>query len=74
MSHRSVFFAAIIAALLFAATRLPAQGQNQVAPTPPLGWNSWDAYGLTIDETDYKANATVLAGLRRYGWEYAVID
>ncbi len=74
MSHRSVFFAAIIAAVLFAVTQLPAQGQNQVAPTPPLGWNSWDAYGRTIDETDYKANAAVLAGLRRYGWEYAVID
>ena len=40
---------------------------------PPLGWNSWDAYGLTIDEADYRANATVLAGLRQFGWEYAVI-
>ncbi len=39
-----------------------------------MGWNSWDAYGLTIDEADYKANATVLAGLERYGWQYAVID
>ena len=44
------------------------------APAPPLGWNSWDAYGLTIDEADYRANATVLAGLREFGWEYAVID
>jgi hypothetical protein len=39
-----------------------------------MGWNSWDAYGLTIDEKDYRANATVLAGLKQYGWEYAVID
>ncbi len=39
-----------------------------------MGWNSWDAYGLTIDEDDYKANATVLAGLLQYGWQYAVID
>ena len=39
-----------------------------------MGWNSWDAYGLTIDETDFRANATVLAGLRDYGWKYAVID
>ena len=22
----------------------------------PLGWNSWDAYGLTINEADYRAN------------------
>jgi alpha-galactosidase len=39
-----------------------------------MGWNSWDAYGFTIDEADFKANATVLAGLQRYGWQYAVID
>jgi hypothetical protein len=44
------------------------------APSPPMGWNSWDAYGLTIDEAGYRANATVLAGLKQYGWQYAVID
>jgi alpha-galactosidase len=42
--------------------------------TPPMGWNSWDAYGLTIDEAQFKANATVLAGLKALGWRYAVID
>jgi alpha-galactosidase len=44
------------------------------APTPPMGWNSWDAFGLTINETDFKANAEQLAQLRSYGWRYAVID
>ncbi len=39
-----------------------------------MGWNSWDAYGLTINEDDYKANVSVLAGVQRYGWKYAVID
>jgi alpha-galactosidase len=39
-----------------------------------MGWNSWDAYGLTIDEADYKANTAVLAGVQRYGWQYSVID
>jgi hypothetical protein len=39
-----------------------------------MGWNSWDAYGLTINEADFKANASVLASLRQYGWQYAVID
>ena len=39
-----------------------------------MGWNSWDAYGLTIDEADFKATATVLAGVKQYGWQYAVID
>jgi hypothetical protein len=39
-----------------------------------MGWNSWDAYGLTIDEAQFKANASVLEGLAGYGWRYAVID
>ncbi len=39
-----------------------------------MGWNSWDSYGLTIDEADYRANTTVLAGLKQFGWEYSVID
>jgi alpha-galactosidase len=51
----------------------PAQGQA-LAPTPPMGWNSWDAFGFTIDESDFKTNAEVLASLERYGWQYAVID
>jgi len=39
-----------------------------------MGWNSWDAYGLTVTEADFKANVAVLAGLKPYGWTYAVID
>ncbi len=39
-----------------------------------MGWNSWDAYGLTIDEAQYRENVKVLAGLKQYGWQYAVID
>jgi alpha-galactosidase len=39
-----------------------------------MGWNSWDAYGLTIDEAGFRANVQVLAGLKQYGWQYAVID
>ena len=45
-----------------------------LAAKPPMGWNSWDAYGLTIGEADFKANAAVLAGMKSLGWTYAVID
>jgi hypothetical protein len=69
MSRLGLFLVASFAAL--ATTLLPAQNP---APTPPLGWNSWDAYGLTIDEADFKANTEVLAGLKQYGWRYAVVD
>jgi len=39
-----------------------------------MGWNSWDAYGLTIDEADFRANVSVLSSVKDYGWLYAVID
>jgi hypothetical protein len=68
---RHLRFASALFASLLAATTAHAQTP---APTPPMGWNSWDAYGLTIDEADFKANTSVLAGLKQYGWQYAVID
>jgi hypothetical protein len=39
-----------------------------------MGWNSWDAYGLTIDEADFKADTSVLASMKQFGWQYSVID
>ncbi len=67
---------ALVVAVLAAATS-PAITQKRahpLAPTPPMGWNSWDAYGFTIDEAQFKANARVLEDLKPYGWTYAVID
>ncbi len=46
-----------------------------LAPTPPMGWNSWDSYGATIREAEFKANALWMAEhLKDYGWQYVVID
>jgi len=40
-----------------------------------MGWNSWDAFGLTITEEQFRANVTVEANqLKSFGWNYAVID
>lgn len=59
---------------LLASLSGSASPQASPAPTPPLGWNSWDAYGLTIDEAQYRDNVKVLASLKQNGWRYAVID
>jgi hypothetical protein len=46
-----------------------------LAPTPPMGWNSWDSYGTTITEPDFKANAQWFAEhLKSFGWQYVVVD
>jgi alpha-galactosidase len=71
MRRLSLLLALVFVSAFFLSASCLAQ---TLAPTPPMGWNSWDAYGLTIDEAQFKANATTLAGLRQYGWEYAVID
>lgn len=45
------------------------------AATPPIGWNSWDCYGPTVEEHEVKANADYMAeNLKKYGWEYIVVD
>ena len=73
MTRRGVLLAYLFTAIAFALAAAPSHAQNP-APTPPMGWNSWDAYGLTINEADFKANVAVLAGIKQYGWQYAVID
>jgi hypothetical protein len=70
MFSRNFLFAALSAAVF----SLSPLSHAQLAQTPPMGWNSWDAYGLTINEDNYKANVAVLAELQQYGWKYAVID
>lgn len=40
-----------------------------------MGWNSWDSYGLTVTEAQFKENVAWLhRHLQPYGWEYVVID
>ena len=48
---------------------------DTVAPTPPMGWNSFDAYDCRINETQFREIVDYMAdNLLRYGWNYAVID
>jgi len=48
---------------------------KELAWKPPLGWNSYDCFGMLATESDVKANADYMARhLKRYGWEYVVVD
>lgn len=68
----------VLAGLLLAASAAMGQGKSdfrQWAPTPPMGWNSWDCYGPTVTEAEVKANADYMAAhLKKHGWEYVVVD
>ena len=46
-----------------------------IAKVPPMGWNSWDCYGASVNEETVRANAKYMAeNLKQYGWEYVVVD
>ena len=43
--------------------------------TSPMGWNSWDCYGAGVTEEIVRKNADFMAKhLKKYGWEYVVVD
>jgi len=46
------------------------------ALTPPMGWNSWNCWGLSVSEAKVKASAEALIskGLVNHGWSYINID
>jgi alpha-galactosidase len=48
---------------------------NGTADTPPMGWNSYDAFNWSVTEADVKANADYMGtNLKQHGWQYVVID
>ena len=70
----------LIAAFAAGVGRLEAQAplnanRETLAAKPPLGWNSWDGYGTTINEEQFESNARWMAeNLKPFGWEYVVVD
>lgn len=54
---------------------IPLFSYAQLASTPPMGWNSWDSYGVTITQSQFEQNVKWFnIHLKPYGWKYAVID
>src|SRR5262245_37668168 len=49
---------------------------TMLAPTPPMGWSSWNAFGCDIDalRIEEQAQAMVDLGLRELGYLYVNID
>jgi alpha-galactosidase len=67
----------IIAKLvLLCAVLVHAQKIENLAPTPPMGWNSWNCFRTSINEEKIKsiADAMVSTGMKDAGYEYIVID
>lgn len=68
---KKLFISALI------VTHVSLFGQfTDLAQTPPMGWNSWNAFALNINSTIVKAvaDSMVSKGLRDAGYQYIVID
>ena len=65
-----------ITTALFVCGVAHAQKYNELARTPPMGWNSWNHFHNTVNEQDIKdmADAMVATGLRDAGYKYVNID
>jgi len=67
-------FSTILLAVDWRINSVSAQ-EAGVAATPPMGWNSWDAFGESVKESDIRATAAwMAANLKSLDWQYVVVD
>ena len=66
---------ACLCALLLSVSAF-AQKFEGLAPTPPMGWNSWNTFALNVNEQLIKeiADALIKTGMQKAGYTYVVID
>ncbi len=70
---KRIFLVSVLFAVIF---NLSAQKFEQLAKTPPMGWNSWNKFGSDVSEELLIgiADAMVNSGMADAGYEYIVID
>ena len=53
-----------------------AQAQSTLAPTPPMGWNSWNHFACKVTAADVRGAANAIAGngMKEAGYVYVNID
>ena len=55
--------------------RVRVEVGDQIALTPPMGWNSWNCWGVNVDEQKVKDAADFMnRELINHGWSYINID
>ncbi|MGN6533562.1 MAG: glycoside hydrolase family 27 protein, partial [Ginsengibacter sp.] len=70
----------VIVSLFFASFNLAAQVKspdgNLLAPTPPMGWMTWNYFGTNINEDiiHAMADAMVKSGMVKAGYDHIMID
>ena len=59
-----------------AARELLIKVGDQIMLTPPMGWNSWNCWGVSVDQQKVMQSAKVFKekGLMNHGWAFINID
>jgi len=77
MNSRKIFLLTVVFIIAsIYAPKLQAQKFEELAQTPPMGWNSWNHFGCNVSEDLIKetADAMVETGMKEAGYEYVNID
>jgi len=79
MSNRNFFFVILLLmamAIPCFAQPAPVSNSSALAPTPPMGWNSWNKFQCNVDENLIRqtADAMVSTGMKDAGYQYIIID
>ncbi|HKT11319.1 MAG TPA: glycoside hydrolase family 27 protein [Terriglobia bacterium] len=73
LGRGAITFAALV---LFLALGAPATRAQELAATPPMGWNSWNHYGCKVSDSIVREQARAMStnGMKAAGFEYINID
>ena len=77
MKRKSLFFSLLIAIIIVVScgNRHSNSIGEGLAINPPMGWNSFDSYGVYLHEEAAMDNLEAFAQkLKPYGYEYFVMD
>jgi alpha-galactosidase len=74
--NKRVFGYFCVLFMSFAFSASCSAQQSNLAPTPPMGWNSWNHFASRIDDQIVRteADAMVSSGMQAAGYTYLVID
>ena len=76
-AQKNIMKKIIVILIVVFAQQTFAQQNKELAPTPPMGWNSWNwfgKYGINEDNIKECMDAIVDEGLLDAGYDYFVID
>jgi hypothetical protein len=72
---KSIIVTSLLVVMMTDSMAMGNPVRESLALTPPMGWNSFDSYGVYLHETAAMGNLEAMAvKLKPHGYEYFVID